>query len=43
MTGEAGTIPAQPESLSWSYVLLAVLGTILVCGAIFLVISRRRR
>ncbi|MCW7076193.1 MAG: PGF-pre-PGF domain-containing protein [Candidatus Syntrophoarchaeum sp.] len=43
MTGEAGATPAQPASLSWSYVLLAVIGTILVCGAIFLVISRRRR
>ncbi|VUT27877.1 MAG: hypothetical protein SYNGOMJ08_00429 [Candidatus Syntrophoarchaeum sp. GoM_oil] len=34
---------AQPESLSWSYVLLAIIGTILVCGVIFLAISRRRK
>lgn len=31
----------KPEQLSWSYVLLAVIGTVLVCGAIFLAISRR--
>ncbi len=34
---------AQPESLSWSYVLLAIIGTILLCGVIFLAISRRKK
>jgi PGF-pre-PGF domain-containing protein len=43
ITGGTGSTPAQPESLSWSYVLVAVIGTILVCGVISLAISKRRR